>query len=154
MRRSRLVSCLRRHPHVGHPHAGGRGRRAAGAGTDREIARVKSAKSIGVRSGNWLALEQAQALLNAPDITTTTTLRERAISAVLLGCARRRSEVAALTFSEHRQSYLTLCVIAAEGSTISRRFCCRRARTHHGVNGIALKPRRINRTAIVCSSGT
>jgi hypothetical protein len=35
------------------------------------IARVKSAKSIGVRSGNWLSLRQAQAPLNAPDITTT-----------------------------------------------------------------------------------
>src|SRR5580693_577834 len=39
------------------------------------IARVKSAKSIGVRTGNWLSLEQAQALLNAPDITTTKGLR-------------------------------------------------------------------------------
>ena len=34
------------------------------------IARAKSAKSIGVRSGKWLTLRQAQALLNAPDITT------------------------------------------------------------------------------------
>ena len=34
------------------------------------IQRVKSAKSIGVRAGNWLSLKQAQALLNAPDITT------------------------------------------------------------------------------------
>src|SRR6202163_1405367 len=30
------------------------------------IARVKSAKSIGIRTGNWLSLKQAQALLNAP----------------------------------------------------------------------------------------
>ena len=29
---------------------------------------VKSAKSIGVRAGNWLSLKQAQALLNTPDI--------------------------------------------------------------------------------------
>src|ERR1019366_7885031 len=33
------------------------------------IARVKSAKAIGVRVGNWLSLKQAQALLGAPDIT-------------------------------------------------------------------------------------
>jgi hypothetical protein len=32
------------------------------------IARVKSAKSIGVRAGNWLTLKQAQSLLNAPDL--------------------------------------------------------------------------------------
>ena len=31
------------------------------------ISRVKSAKSTGVRAGNWLSLRQAQALLSAPD---------------------------------------------------------------------------------------
>jgi site-specific recombinase XerC len=39
------------------------------------IQRVKSAKSIGVRMGNWLSLKQAQALLNVPDITTLKGLR-------------------------------------------------------------------------------
>jgi hypothetical protein len=39
---------------------------------------VKSAKSIGVRAGNWLSLKQAQALLNAPDITTAEVLRATA----------------------------------------------------------------------------
>src|ERR1022692_1004784 len=43
------------------------------------IARVKSAKSIGVRMGNWLSLKQAQTLLNAPDITTVKGMRDRAI---------------------------------------------------------------------------
>jgi site-specific recombinase XerD len=65
------------------------------------IARVKSAKSMGVRMGNWLSLKQAQALLNAPDITTTEGLRDRAIIAVLLGCGLRRSEVAALNDQPH-----------------------------------------------------
>jgi len=51
------------------------------------IRRVKRAKSIGVRSGNWLSLKQVQALLNAPDITTARGLRDRTIIVVLLGCA-------------------------------------------------------------------
>src|SRR6202041_482918 len=31
------------------------------------IARVKSAKSVGIRMGNWLSLKQAQSLLDAPN---------------------------------------------------------------------------------------
>src|ERR1700692_805991 len=33
------------------------------------ISRVKSAKTQGIRVGNWLSLRQAQTLLSAPDIT-------------------------------------------------------------------------------------
>jgi site-specific recombinase XerD len=75
------------------------------------IARVKSAKSMGVRTGNWLSLKQAQALLNAPDITTTKGLRDRAILAVLLGCGLRRSEVAALTFTHVQQRDGRWCIV-------------------------------------------
>jgi site-specific recombinase XerC len=42
------------------------------------IQRVKSAKSLGVRTGNWLNTKQAQALLNAPDISKLVGLRDRA----------------------------------------------------------------------------
>src|SRR6201993_631240 len=48
------------------------------------IARVRSAKSVGIRVGNWLSLRQAQALLSAPDVATLKGLRDRAIIAVLL----------------------------------------------------------------------
>jgi site-specific recombinase XerD len=75
------------------------------------IARVKSAKSMGVRTGNWLTLKQAQALLNAPDITTTKGLRDRAIIAVLLGCGLRRSEVAALTMGHIQQRDGRWCIV-------------------------------------------
>jgi site-specific recombinase XerD len=75
------------------------------------IARVKSAKSIGVRTGNWLSLKQAQALLNAPDITATKGLRDRAIIAVLLGCGLRRSEVAALTMGHIQQRDGRWCIV-------------------------------------------
>src|SRR5579863_1705556 len=67
------------------------------------ITRVKGVASKGVRLGNWLSLKQAQALLNAPDITTTKGLRDRAIIAVLLGCGLRRSEMSAVTFKHVQQ---------------------------------------------------
>jgi site-specific recombinase XerD len=75
------------------------------------IARVKSAKTVGVRMGNWLSLKQAQTLLNTPDIATERGLRDRAILAVLLGCGLRRSEVAALTFAHVQQRDGRWCIV-------------------------------------------
>src|SRR5258707_6138512 len=79
------------------------------------ISRVKSAKSTGVRVGNWLSLRQAQSLLNAPDVTTVRGLRDRAILAVLLGCGLRRSEVAALTFAHVQQRDGRWCIVDLVG---------------------------------------
>ena len=79
------------------------------------IARVKSAKSIGIRMGNWLSLRQAQALLSTPDIATLKRLRDRAILAVLLGCGLRRSEVAALTFAHVQQRDGRWCIVDLVG---------------------------------------
>jgi integrase len=79
------------------------------------IARVRSAKMVGVRSGNWLSLRQAQALLSAPDITTVRGLRDRAILAVLLGCGLRRFEVAALTFAHVQQRDGRSCIVDLVG---------------------------------------
>jgi hypothetical protein len=55
------------------------------------IARAKSAKSIGVRSGKWLTLRQAQALLNAPDITTTRGCATAPASPGCSAAVRRRA---------------------------------------------------------------
>jgi site-specific recombinase XerD len=79
------------------------------------IQRVKSAKAIGVRAGNWLALQQAQVLLDAPDIRTIKGLRDRAMIAVLLGCALRRSEVAALTMAHIQQRDGRWCIVDLYG---------------------------------------
>jgi integrase len=79
------------------------------------ITRVKGVASKGVRLGNWLSLKQAQALLNAPDITTTKGLRDRAIIAVLLGCGLRRSEVAALTLKHIQQRDGRWCIVDLVG---------------------------------------
>jgi integrase len=79
------------------------------------ISRVKSVKSTGIRTGNWLSLRQAQALLGAPDAATTRGLRDRAILAILLGCGLRRSEVAALTFMHIQQRDGRWCIVDLVG---------------------------------------
>jgi site-specific recombinase XerD len=79
------------------------------------VMRVKSAKTKGVRAGNWLSLAQAQVLLSAPDGTTSKGLRDRAILATLLGCGLRRSEVAALTFTHVQQRDGRWCIVDLVG---------------------------------------
>jgi site-specific recombinase XerD len=79
------------------------------------ISRVKSAKSVGIRMGNWLSARQAQTLLNTLDITTLKGLRDRAILAVLLGCGLRRSEAANLTFTHLQQRDGRWCIVDLVG---------------------------------------
>lgn len=74
------------------------------------VARVRGAPQHGVRMGNWLNHEQAERLMAAPDASTITGKRDRALFAVLIGCGLRRSEAAALSF-EHIQQREGRCVI-------------------------------------------
>jgi site-specific recombinase XerD len=60
------------------------------------IQRVKGAKKLGVRLGNWLTVDQCKSLLRAPDEQTLKGRRDRAILAILLRCGLRRAEVAKL----------------------------------------------------------
>src|SRR5450631_696522 len=79
------------------------------------ITRVKGVASQGVRVGNWLSLEQAQKLLNTPDVSTKKGLRDRAMLATLLGCGLRRSEVAALTVKHTQQRDNRWCIVDLVG---------------------------------------
>mgnify|MGYP000872388474 CR=1 FL=1 len=60
------------------------------------IQRVKGAKKLGIRLGNWLTAEQGRNLLQAPGKDTLKGIRDRAVLAVLLGCGLRRAELAKL----------------------------------------------------------
>jgi site-specific recombinase XerD len=57
------------------------------------IRRVKGAKKLGMRLGNWLTVEEARTLWQLPNMNTTKGRRDRAILAVLLGCGLRRREL-------------------------------------------------------------
>ena len=67
------------------------------------IGRVKGAKRLGVRAGNWLDIRQTEQLLALPDAGTLKGKRDRALLAMLVGCGLRRSEVVGLTVKHIQQ---------------------------------------------------
>src|SRR4051812_46289021 len=67
------------------------------------IRRVKGAKRIGVRLGNWLTAEQSRVLLQTPDVQTLKGSRDRAMLALMLGCGLRRGEIAGLKVDHLQQ---------------------------------------------------
>src|ERR1039457_5839881 len=79
------------------------------------ISRGKGAKSKSVRVGNLLSVQQAQKLLNAPNVSKKKGLRDRAMLAILLGCGLRRSEVAALTMKHIQQRDNRWCIVDLVG---------------------------------------
>ena len=64
------------------------------------IQRVKGAKRIGVRLGNWLTVEQSRNLLQGLDLQKLKGRRDKAILALMLGCGLRRGEVASLRLDD------------------------------------------------------
>ena len=50
------------------------------------IRRVRGARKLGVRLGNWLTTDQAHALWRLPGSDTLKGKRDRALLAILLGC--------------------------------------------------------------------
>ena len=92
------------------------------------IAKIRGVASQGVRIGNWFSLRQSQSLLNTRDTSTKKGLRDRAIFAVLLGCALRRSDVASLTFRHIQQRDNRWCIVDWSGSTVA----CGRSRCRRG----------------------
>src|SRR6201988_4523165 len=60
------------------------------------IGRVKGAKRLGVRIGNWLTVEQSRTLLAKPQGETLRAKCDRAILALLIGCGLLRAELVVL----------------------------------------------------------
>ena len=60
------------------------------------IRRVKGAKRLGTRIGNWLTVDQCRSLLRATCSDDLKGKRDRAIVAVLIGCGLRRAVLVGL----------------------------------------------------------
>src|SRR3954463_434647 len=64
------------------------------------IRRVKGARRLGVRIGNWLTAEEGRRLLSGAGNGTLRERRNYAMLAVLAGCGLRRAEAAALKIED------------------------------------------------------
>jgi site-specific recombinase XerD len=67
------------------------------------IQKLRGARKLGVRTGNWLTKEQASQLLRVPNAETLKGKRDRAILGLLIGCGLRRSEAAASEIADIQQ---------------------------------------------------
>ncbi len=84
------------------------------------IRRVKGAKKLGVRLGNWLTVEEARSLCQLPNMNTVKGKRDRAILAVLLGCGLRRRELIDLSLDhiQRREDHWAIVDLVGKGGHI------------------------------------
>jgi len=84
------------------------------------IRRVKGAKKLGVRLGNWLTADEARRFWQSPASDTLKGKRDRAILAVLLGCGLRRRELADLDFThlQQREEHWPIVDLVGKGGHI------------------------------------
>ena len=100
------------------------------------IRRVKGAKRLGTRVGNWLTLEQARKLLQALAVESVRGKRDRAIIALLLGCGLRRAELVGLKTRNFqlREEHWVVTDLIGKGS-IFEQFRCRYGPSGWWMNG-------------------
>jgi site-specific recombinase XerD len=84
------------------------------------IRRVKGAKKLGIRLGNWLTVDEARSLWQLPNWHTVKGKRDRAILATLLGCGLRRRELIDLTFDhiQRREDHWAIVDLVGKGGHI------------------------------------
>jgi site-specific recombinase XerD len=84
------------------------------------IRRVKGAKRLGVRIGNWLTVDQSRSLLREASVDNLRGKRDRAILALLLGCGLRRAELVGLETEDFqvREEHWVIADLVGKGKHI------------------------------------
>ena len=87
------------------------------------IRRVRRAKKLGIRLGNWLTASQAREFWQLPDARTLKGKRDRVLLAVLLGCGLRRREATELTIDhlQRREDHWAIVDLIGKGGHNSNR---------------------------------
>src|SRR5215813_8149211 len=78
------------------------------------IRRVKGAKKLGMRIGNWLTVTEARSLWQLPNSDTLKGKRDRAILAILLGCGLRTKDF------QIREEHWVVADLVGKGNTFAR----------------------------------
>ena len=83
------------------------------------IGRVKGAKRLGVRIGNWLTIDQSRALL-AESLNGLRGKRDRAVLALFIGCGLRRAELVGLGMEDFqvREEHWVIADLIGKGKHI------------------------------------
>ena len=84
------------------------------------ISRVKGVKQLGLRSGNWLSIEQSSEVLSRARGERVRDKRDYAMLALLFGCGLRRSELVGLKISDvqTRQGHWAIVDLVGKGGHI------------------------------------
>lgn len=84
------------------------------------IRRVKGAKRLGVRIGNWLTVPQSRTLLGESPSDSLRGKRDRAILALLIGCGLRRAELVGLGMEDFqvREEHWVIADLIGKGKHI------------------------------------
>ena len=84
------------------------------------IRRVKGAKRLGVRIGNWLTVPQSRTLLGESRSDSLRGKRDRAILALLIGCGLRRAELVGLGIEDFqvREEHWVIADLIGKGKHI------------------------------------
>jgi integrase len=91
-----------------------------GAEDAANLSDIPNVRQRGNRLGNWLTREQAKELLQVPDRSTLKGKRDYAILALLVGCALRRRELAALEMADlqEREGRWVIADLCGKGNRI------------------------------------
>jgi len=83
------------------------------------IRRVKGAKRLGVRIGNWLTIDQSKTLLGKPS-DSLRGKRDRSILALLIGCGLRWAELVGLRTGDFqiREEHCVIADLVGKGKHI------------------------------------